>query len=130
MADSAYRPDSGTRADWEKLVSKQLGGATPETLNTATPEGITLKALYTAEDTAALPFANTLPGIEPFVRGPQATMYVGRPWTIRQYAGFSTAAGIERVLPQGARRRRPGRLGGLRSRHTPRLRLGPPARGR
>jgi methylmalonyl-CoA mutase len=91
MADSAYRPGAGTRADWEKLVSKQLGGASPDTLNTLTPEGITLKALYTAEDTAALPFANTFPGIEPFVRGPQATMYVGRPWTIRQYAGFSTA---------------------------------------
>ena len=91
MADSAYRPRAGTRADWEKLVSKQLGGASPDSLSTATPEGITLKALYTAEDTAALPFANTMPGIEPFVRGPQATMYVGRPWTIRQYAGFSTA---------------------------------------
>ena len=91
MADSAWRPDAGTRADWEKLVSKQLGGASPDTLDTLTPEGIVLKALYTAEDTAALPFANTFPGIEPFVRGPQATMYVGRPWTIRQYAGFSTA---------------------------------------
>ena len=91
MADSAWRPDAGTRADWERLVSKQLGGASPDTLDTLTPEGIVLKALYTAEDTAALPFANTFPGIEPFVRGPQATMYVGRPWTIRQYAGFSTA---------------------------------------
>ena len=50
-----------------------------------------IKPLYTAEDTAALPHANTLPGFEPFVRGPQATMYAGRPWTIRQYAGFSTA---------------------------------------
>jgi methylmalonyl-CoA mutase len=56
-----------------------------------TPEGIEVKALYTAEDLAALAYANTLPGLEPFVRGPQATMYAVKPWTIRQYAGFSTA---------------------------------------
>jgi len=91
MAEWSYRPAGGTHAEWEKIVSKQLGGASPETLDTETPEGITLKALYTAADTATLGFADTFPGIEPFVRGPQATMYVGRPWTIRQYAGFSTA---------------------------------------
>src|SRR5690606_7631639 len=55
------------------------------------PEGIEIKPLYTADDVKELPFANTLPGFEPFVRGPKATMYSGRPWTIRQYAGFSTA---------------------------------------
>jgi methylmalonyl-CoA mutase len=60
-------------------------------LNWVTPEGITVKPLYTAADTAALPHADTLPGFEPFIRGPQATMYAVRPWTIRQYAGFSTA---------------------------------------
>jgi len=91
MAEWPYRPAGGSRAEWEKIVGKQLGGASPATLDTMTPEGITLKALYTAEDTAQLPFTDTWPGIEPFVRGPQATMYVGRPWTIRQYAGFSTA---------------------------------------
>ena len=91
MADWPYRPAGGSRAEWERIVGKQLGGAAAGTLDTPTPEGITLKALYTAEDTAELPFTNTWPGIEPFVRGPQATMYVGRPWTIRQYAGFSTA---------------------------------------
>ncbi len=91
MAEWPYRPAGGSRAEWEKIVSKQLDGASPSTLDTLTPEGITLKALYSAEDAAQLPFANTWPGIEPFVRGPQATMYVGRPWTIRQYAGFSTA---------------------------------------
>ncbi|OYX24204.1 MAG: methylmalonyl-CoA mutase [Algoriphagus sp. 32-45-6] len=52
---------------------------------------MTVKPLYTAEDTASLPYANTLPGFEPYLRGPQATMYAVRPWTIRQYAGFSTA---------------------------------------
>ncbi|MCP5319436.1 MAG: methylmalonyl-CoA mutase [Pseudomonadales bacterium] len=91
MAEWPYRPAGGSRAEWEKIVGKQLGGASPATLDTMTPEGITLKALYTAEDTAHLSFTDTWPGIEPFVRGPQATMYVGRPWTIRQYAGFSTA---------------------------------------
>ena len=80
-----------TIADWQAAVTKQLKGKPLDSLNTATPEGITLKPLYTAEDTAKLPYANTLPGFEPFVRGPQATMYAGRPWTIRQYAGFSTA---------------------------------------
>ena len=56
-----------------------------------TPDGITVKPLYTADDVKDLPYTNTLPGFEPFIRGPQATMYAVRPWTIRQYAGFSTA---------------------------------------
>ena len=60
-------------------------------LNWLTPDGITVKPLYTAQDTADLPYVNTLPGFEPYLRGPQATMYAVRPWTIRQYAGFSTA---------------------------------------
>ena len=55
------------------------------------PEGLHVKPLYTAADTQDLPHANTLPGLDPFIRGPQATMYAVRPWTIRQYAGFSTA---------------------------------------
>ncbi|MBK7171436.1 MAG: methylmalonyl-CoA mutase [Gammaproteobacteria bacterium] len=91
MSDSDYRPPARTLADWEKLVSTQLGGAGSDTLRRETPEGISLKPLYTAADTASLAHADTMPGFEPFVRGPQATMYVGRPWTIRQYAGFSTA---------------------------------------
>ena len=62
-----------------------------EALNWVTPEGISVKPLYTAADLQGLPHADTLPGFEPFVRGPQATMYAVRPWTIRQYAGFSTA---------------------------------------
>ncbi len=91
MSTQDYTPSTAGQDDWEKAVRKQLGGSSPDTLDTITPEGIRLKALYTAADTADLPFANTMPGFEPFVRGPQATMYVGRPWTIRQYAGFSTA---------------------------------------
>ena len=73
MSDSKYYPPARTLADWDTVVRKQLGGADPHTLDTITPEGILLKALYTAEDTAALAHANTLPGFEPFVRGPQAT---------------------------------------------------------
>ena len=78
-------------SDWEKAAQKSAPSGNTDALGWNTPDGIRLKALYTAADTADLPYANTLPGFEPFVRGPQATMYAVRPWTIRQYAGFSTA---------------------------------------
>ena len=77
--------------DWEKLAKKETKGRSVDDLTWQTPEGITVKALYTAEDTADLSYMNNLPGFAPFKRGPKATMYAGRPWTIRQYAGFSTA---------------------------------------
>ena len=77
--------------DWEKLAKKETKGRSVDDLTWQTPEGITVKALYTAEDTADLSHVNNLPGFAPFKRGPKATMYAGRPWTIRQYAGFSTA---------------------------------------
>ena len=76
---------------WAKAAAKSAPGGDLNALNWVTPDGITVKPLYTAEDTAGLPYANTLPGFEPYLRGPQATMYAVRPWTIRQYAGFSTA---------------------------------------
>ena len=76
---------------WRALASKELKGADPDSLNWDTLEGITVKPLYTEADTADLPHMGSLPGMEPFTRGPRATMYAGRPWTIRQYAGFSTA---------------------------------------
>jgi methylmalonyl-CoA mutase len=78
-------------ADWQKSAAKSAPDGDVEALNWHTPDGITVKPLYTAEDVAGLPHTNTLPGFEPFIRGPQATMYAVRPWTIRQYAGFSTA---------------------------------------
>jgi len=78
-------------ADWAKSAAKSAPGGQVEALNWLTPDGITVKPLYTAADTQNLPYANTLPGFEPYLRGPQATMYAVRPWTIRQYAGFSTA---------------------------------------
>ncbi|TSE20548.1 Methylmalonyl-CoA mutase [Tepidimonas alkaliphilus] len=80
-----------TLADWEEAARKSLKGAPLESLNWVTPEGITVKPLYTAADIRDLPYTDTLPGFEPFIRGPQATMYAVKPWTIRQYAGFSTA---------------------------------------
>ncbi len=76
---------------WVELAKKQMKGRSPEELVWETPEGIKVKPLYTAEDVEALENVNTLPGFPPYVRGPMATMYSGRPWTIRQYAGFSTA---------------------------------------
>ena len=78
-------------AAWQKAAAKSAPGGSVEALNWVTPEGIVVKPLYTAADTQDLPHADTLPGFAPFVRGPQATMYAVRPWTIRQYAGFSTA---------------------------------------
>jgi methylmalonyl-CoA mutase len=76
---------------WSELATKQLRGKSLEDLTWETPEGIQVKPLYTAEDLEDLAHINSLPGFAPYVRGPMATMYVGRPWTIRQYAGFSTA---------------------------------------
>ncbi|MEO1078328.1 MAG: methylmalonyl-CoA mutase [Pseudomonadota bacterium] len=77
--------------DWDALATKQMKGRTPDDLTWETPEGIPIKALYTSLDTEQLGNTDTLPGMAPYLRGPQATMYAGRPWTIRQYAGFSTA---------------------------------------
>ena len=80
-----------TLEEWKALATKQMKGLTPEEMEWHTPEGVPIKVLYTQEDVKDLKFANTMPGLAPYVRGPQATMYAGRPWTIRQYAGFSTA---------------------------------------
>jgi methylmalonyl-CoA mutase len=77
--------------DWNGSAQKSAPNGDVEKLGWQTPDGIHLKALYTSADLEGLNYADTLPGFEPFVRGPQATMYSVRPWTIRQYAGFSTA---------------------------------------
>ncbi|MGE5504009.1 MAG: methylmalonyl-CoA mutase [Actinomycetota bacterium] len=82
---------SKTVADWQGLASKDLKGDSPDKLAWETPEGIRVKPLYTAADLEGLGHLDSLPGFPPFVRGPRATMYAHRPWTIRQYAGFSTA---------------------------------------
>ncbi len=80
-----------TLAEWRALAEKEGRGTALGDLNTETPEGITVKPLYTAADLHGLDHLDSLPGMPPFLRGPRATMYAGRPWTIRQYAGFSTA---------------------------------------
>jgi len=77
--------------DWKELAQKELRGRDPDELIWNTPEGIAVKPVYTADDLKALDHLGGLPGQGPFTRGPRATMYTGRPWTIRQYAGFSTA---------------------------------------
>jgi methylmalonyl-CoA mutase len=79
-----------SRAEWAELTASEVKGD-PDQLLWSTPEGIPVNPLYTAEDLEGLEFVDTLPGFEPFVRGIRATMYANRPWTIRQYAGFSTA---------------------------------------
>ena len=86
-------PSFGTHSlsDWEKAANKSAPHGDIAQLNWHTPDGITVKPLYTAQDLHGLNLTNTLPGFAPFLRGPQATMYAVRPWTIRQYAGFSTA---------------------------------------
>lgn len=75
---------------WRALAEKEVKGDTDKLL-WETPEGITVKPLYTADDLEGMDHLDSMPGMKPFVRGPRATMYAGRPWTIRQYAGFSTA---------------------------------------
>ncbi len=92
MADRSYPEARVSGLDaWTKAAAKSAPGGDVSRLDWVTPEGLVVKPLYTAADAAGLPYADTLPGFEPFLRGPQATMYAVRPWTIRQYAGFSTA---------------------------------------
>ena len=82
---------SQSRVDWQKLAEKELRGRPIEELDRKTLEGIEVKPVYSEEDLKGLAHLGKLPGFEPYVRGVKATMYTGRPWTIRQYAGYSTA---------------------------------------
>ena len=90
-------------AAWEAAARRDLKGRSPESLAHRTPEGVDIKPLYTAEDLSVLEHLDTLPGVPPFVRGPRATMYTGRPWTIRQYAGFSTAEASNKFYRENLR---------------------------
>ncbi len=90
-ADPPTEFATATLTQWRQAAARSVPGGEVDALVWVTPEGLHVKPLYTAADTAGLPHTDTLPGFEPFVRGPQATMYAVRPWTIRQYAGFSTA---------------------------------------
>ena len=89
-------------SDWKSLAEKELRGRPLEDLTWNTLEGIEVKPLYDQSDLESLDHLGTTPGTAPFTRGVKATMYAGRPWTIRQYAGFSTAEGVQRILPKGA----------------------------
>lgn len=91
MSDNTYKPEQASVEEWKALATKQLKGKSPDELTWNTAEDIDVKCLYTAEDLEGMEYTNTMPGTAPYIRGPQATMYAGRPWTIRQYAGFSTA---------------------------------------
>ena len=79
--------------EWQQLANKELSRRekTVDSLVQQTAEGIAIKPLYTEADLDNLEVTGTLPGLPPYVRGPRATMYTAQPWTIRQYAGFSTA---------------------------------------
>src|SRR5436189_4945435 len=88
----AETPDRGADlARWHELARQDLRDRDPVSLERETPDGLRIKPLYTAADLEQLSGTDTIPGGFPFVRGPRATMYANRPWTIRQYAGFSTA---------------------------------------
>ena len=91
MTDTNKPTPKATLSDWQKAAAKSAPNGDVTALNWQPPDGITVKPLYTADDTKDLPNQDSLPGFAPYLRGPQATMYAVRPWTIRQYAGFSTA---------------------------------------
>ncbi len=97
MADFPSR----TLAEWEALARAEFKGASPDTLAWTTPEGIVVKPLYSAADHEGLAQLGGMPGFPPYLRGPRATMYANRPWTIRQYAGFSTAEDSNRFYKEG-----------------------------
>ncbi len=78
-------------SDWQALAAKELGNTALKALDWTTPEGIVVKPIYTAADLEQLETLGGIPGFAPYLRGPKATMYTNRPWTVRQYAGFSTA---------------------------------------
>ncbi|MDA7550406.1 methylmalonyl-CoA mutase [Rhodobacteraceae bacterium] len=82
---------ANSKQSWRTAAEKELRGKSLEDLTWKTLEGIDINTLYTSEDVSGLDHMDSLPGQEPFVRGVRSTMYAGRPWTIRQYAGFSTA---------------------------------------
>ena len=110
-----------TLAEWQALAEKEFGGKSLDQLVWQTPEGIAVKPLYTAEDLEKLETLGGLPGFPPYLRGPRATMYANRPWTIRQYAGFSTAEEFEPLLSRESEGGADGALRRLRSRHPSRI---------
>ncbi|MBT4185341.1 MAG: methylmalonyl-CoA mutase, partial [Deltaproteobacteria bacterium] len=87
---NSKKSSSPSLKDWKKQASSELDGGASSSIHWKTAEGIEIKPLYTSEDLENFGYKETLSGFHPFTRGPRSTMYSGRPWTIRQYAGFST----------------------------------------
>jgi hypothetical protein len=112
------------------FIDNAVAAAIAATQPRLTPEGIAVKPVYGPDDVAGLDSSDTYPGIAPYLRGPYPAMYVTQPWTIRQYARLLHGRGLQRLLPPQPRRRAEGAVGGLRSRDSPWLRLGSPARQR
>ncbi|MCH1520823.1 MAG: methylmalonyl-CoA mutase [SAR324 cluster bacterium] len=88
---NSKKSSSPSLKDWKKQASSELDSGASSSIHWETAEGIEIKPLYTSEDLENFGYKETLSGFHPFTRGPRSTMYSGRPWTIRQYAGFSTA---------------------------------------
>jgi methylmalonyl-CoA mutase len=96
MADASGPRSGGMKASehlgaWREMAASEVKGQDVADLVWKSPDGLLIRPLYTAADLESLEFTDTLPGLFPFLRGPRATMYANRPWTLRQYAGFSTA---------------------------------------
>ena len=122
MAEDGPFP-SKTLDEWAQLARTELRGKPVGGLDWTTPEGITVKPLYTAADLEGLDLAGALPGVVPVppLRGVRATMYANRPWTMRQYAGFSTAEESNRFFRENLAPGPDRPLGRVRSRHPSRL---------
>ena len=111
MTDKTPSFKHATLDDWQKAAQKSAPGGDVAALNWLTPDGITVKPLYTAQDIKNLPYTDTLPGFEPFLRGPQATMYAALDHPpVRR---FFYRRGVQRFLSQGAGGRRAGRFRGV-----------------
>ena len=96
-----YDPDKSNLDSWADLVAKQSKGMAPDDFTWHTPEGIPLKTLYTAADLEGLEYTDTMPGMSPYIRGPMATMYAGRRWTILPIRRLLNRRGIQCLLSQG-----------------------------
>lgn len=118
--------DAGEAGQWAAAVQQATGKGVAD-LTWETPEGIDVKPLYTDADLDGLDFLGTYPGITPYLRGPYPTMYVNQPWTIRQYAGFSTAEESNAFYRRNLAAKPEGPVRRLRPAHAPRLRQRPPA---
>ena len=111
-------------ADWRARFEAETG-KTVEDWAFKTLEQIDLQPLYTKSDIAGCEHLDSIPGIAPYVRGPYGSMYVTKPWTVRQYAGIFHGRGVERLLSAQYRRRPTGPIGRVRPPHASRLRFRP-----